>query len=929
MATDKVTLPPAVLQRLDALEACGMDSTPLRGEKRLGIAFSGGGIRSATISLGIAQVLARYRRLLAFDYMSTVSGGGYFGSFLRSLYVPNDARGPLGCMSGINPARFEFAEKVLRSEPHHRIVIGPGARPVTNPIWWLRDYSRYLAPNGPTDFLFAISHMARNWIAMIYVFVIAVLGLVLMTTWTGFGAAHLHGKAGVAGFFEDWGIYDWGRLSLLAWPALAMFVLSLAVGVSFWMTEGMHDSGQGRTGQVTHAPPRFSRSQGRFVATVTFTVAAAAVIYALRARIPLPEAASDYFTLGSFMVIAMLVFAVLGYVVTNIRIASVFGISPLNDVRMPGRSIFQMTWLTLVGVVRELTRPFRLNPTADLRQVMTKWLATLNAIALVLGVAAGIDTAGIYLAENNLVPYSKEGFVNMWEVLVLPGSAFLISKMWGRLPGTAKLPTIITAAAPVVIGSTLFAATAILAAGIVHRVAWTDHVYGNFDWSSMTLFSAITAVLVALTGLSVGFINLSSLHGYYAARLTRAYIGATNVQRLENPGRNAPSTKARYNVSRNERWDYIDSGLYQAIPVAAPIHLINVTLNDTIGGSSMVDRARKGALMTFGPEGVFVGARNAAEWPTADWPELTKADTLTIGQLAAISGAAASTGMGRLTTLGGALTLTYANIRTGYWWWRGKAFSKWPAAAWSRWWNPLRTYFFLWKEMTATYARQSSRWYLSDGGHYENSGVLDLVRRGCALILAADNGCDPKMEFSDLEILIRTARLDLGRNIAVASQAEVLAFAGVASAGYFFNGSAESWRKRATEVGGTAFALLLNINKTLPDGVTEECVGQIIWMKPHFIDGMSADVQGYAVAHADFPHETTGDQFFDEAQWESYRRMGIEMAIRLLGDPAGIGRHIPEILRKPPRTSGVKPARAPRTSRSPSPPPAPKRSSPA
>src|ERR1700756_407057 len=51
-------------------------------DKTAGLAFSGGGIRSATFHLGVLQTLAEYELLKQFDYLSTVSGGGYIGSWL-------------------------------------------------------------------------------------------------------------------------------------------------------------------------------------------------------------------------------------------------------------------------------------------------------------------------------------------------------------------------------------------------------------------------------------------------------------------------------------------------------------------------------------------------------------------------------------------------------------------------------------------------------------------------------------------------------------------------------------------------------------------------------------------------------------------------------------------------------------------------------
>src|SRR5882672_6059831 len=51
----------------------------------IGLAFSGGGIRSATFNLGIIQALADCSLLSKFHYLSTVSGGGYIGSWLSAL----------------------------------------------------------------------------------------------------------------------------------------------------------------------------------------------------------------------------------------------------------------------------------------------------------------------------------------------------------------------------------------------------------------------------------------------------------------------------------------------------------------------------------------------------------------------------------------------------------------------------------------------------------------------------------------------------------------------------------------------------------------------------------------------------------------------------------------------------------------------------
>lgn len=150
----------------------------------VGLALSGGGIRSATISLGVLQALAEEDRLKAIDLMSTVSGGGYIGCFLCSLFFPSSLRGidQTGPASTDAEARLAreitehhaFATATLKSGPGIARVKAPGTdTKVCNPIWWLREHSRYLAPNGASDFAKAASYLSRNWLGMLFVFATA------------------------------------------------------------------------------------------------------------------------------------------------------------------------------------------------------------------------------------------------------------------------------------------------------------------------------------------------------------------------------------------------------------------------------------------------------------------------------------------------------------------------------------------------------------------------------------------------------------------------------------------------------------------------------------------------------------------------------------------------------------------------------------
>ena len=58
-------------------------------------------------------------------------------------------------------------------------------------------------------------------------------------------------------------------------------------------------------------------------------------------------------------------------------------------------------------------------------------------------------------------------------------------------------------------------------------------------------------------------------------------------------------------------------------------------------------------------------------------------------------------------------------------------------------------------------------WYLSDGGHFENTGCYELIRRRVSFIVFSDAGQDPGYQFADFANLVRKARTDFGAEIEV------------------------------------------------------------------------------------------------------------------------------------------------------------------
>ncbi|HEX8152144.1 MAG TPA: patatin-like phospholipase family protein, partial [Thermoanaerobaculia bacterium] len=104
---------------------------------RSALCISGGGIRSATFALGVIQGLASGRILDKFDYLSTVSGGGYIGSWLSS-WARRHPDGITGVQEDLVRADTATGHKDLRPESK--------LEPEPHPMRHLREYSNYLSP---------------------------------------------------------------------------------------------------------------------------------------------------------------------------------------------------------------------------------------------------------------------------------------------------------------------------------------------------------------------------------------------------------------------------------------------------------------------------------------------------------------------------------------------------------------------------------------------------------------------------------------------------------------------------------------------------------------------------------------------------------------------------------------------------------------
>jgi hypothetical protein len=161
----------------------------------------------------------------------------------------------------------------------------------------------------------------------------------------------------------------------------------------------------------------------------------------------------------------------------------------------------------------------------------------------------------------------------------------------------------------------------------------------------------------------------------------------------------------------------------------------------------------------------------------------------------------------------------------------------------------LGSAYWLLRELFGATSDDSEYVYLSDGGHFENLAIYELVRRGCKLIVASDASCDPGAGFGDLHNAIERCRTDFGVEIEVDPSALKRQCQG---------GLAQSH----SAVGKIRYS-----NSSEDDGL-------IIYLRPTLVASDPVDVLGYSAVNPDFPDDTTANQWLDEAHFENYRDLG-------------------------------------------------------
>jgi len=423
---------------------------------------------------------------------------------------------------------------------------------------------------------------------------------------------------------------------------------------------------------------------------------------------------------------------------------------------------------------------------------------------------------------------------------------------------TAPMTLGLALAAPVFIVSLFIvlalAGTALIAA-VLNPVARTLVLLrvGGDPTIPVTLLVSVGLILFGIATASRIDTNKFSLHAVYRARLIRAYLGASR-----EAGQRDPNAFTGFdeddNLPLREIWMPAAHGGHPAgFRGNGPLHIVNVALN-LVGGTNLAWQERKAESFTMSP--LYCGATSQGYRPVRRPPD-TMPQTcyggvrgISLGTAVTISGAAASPNMGYHSSPVISFLLTLFNVRLG-WWLGNSGYAGREVYHRS---SPTSSLQLLFDEALAKTDDRHPYVYLSDGGHFENLGLYEMVLRRCHTIMVSDAGCDPCGTFEDLGNAIRKIRVDFGipisfRTVPIYSRSD--------------DGSAPPG----------SYCAIGTIEYSRVDGPGTPD-GTLIYIKPAFYGREPTDVLNYARTTREFPHESTADQFFSESQFESYRALG-------------------------------------------------------
>jgi len=384
-----------------------------------------------------------------------------------------------------------------------------------------------------------------------------------------------------------------------------------------------------------------------------------------------------------------------------------------------------------------------------------------------------------------------------------------------------------------------------------------------------------------VTGIELFFLSLflapnaNSLHRLYRDRLSKAFLfDPTTIEGRRKRKSNTVSDPAAGDLLKHENFElaHIDRFKLSEIScVDTPYHLINTALN--IQGSKYAKRRGRNAdFFLFSPK--FIGSSATQYVRAEEFEDAVKGFDLATAM--AISGAAASSNLGASSMEPLTPTLAILNVRPGYWLVNPRRLAHGPTP--SSIFASLFDQFYFLQKLLGLMSESSNTIYVTDGGHIENLGIYELLRRRCQVIIAVDAEADPEMSFHSFVTLQRYASIDLDVLIDLPwdqiRDATRPASKKIAKSGRLSPKAARHGPHCA--VGKISY----------PEGRK----GTLLYVKSSITGDENDYIIDYKRRFPNYPHETTGDRLFSDEQFEVYRALGFHAVSEVFsgGDHVGM-----------------------------------------
>ena len=714
-----------------------------------GLSLSGGGIRSASFSLGVLQVLAADGLLPQVDYLSTVSGGGLIGSTVSSLlYEPNTS-----AASDRFPLGFE---------------VGKVERPA---VRYLRNHTRWLAPGGTLDDIRLPAILLRGMIDN-FALLLPILMIGVLVTEACFVLAY------------QVGMNDVEKVPIVA--ALSFAAIALLQPVLYRWFPGRYDTWSARN--------RYER-----VLTIVLLVAAGVLFL-----VPLFLIVQQAIDLSWDHVKTFYLNHRLAFWGAATVVAVLLAIAAQYAFNKPNELIGNVS-LLVVGMVGHAL-VFGLYLLLTLIQVDSPLLndalvADLDSGRVTPALATAINSAldgsdQTKVTEGAEIDRDSRGGYSRWVIKAASGR-YIVTQWKGKLR-------------------------------LVNTLMWD----GERDWYFLAV--GVAGLLYAIFFANS---NVTSPHGFFRDRMSRAFLFTAKNGTIEH----RDDLKLSDLLSEKK-----------APRSSAPYHLLNVTLN--LQGARDADLGGRDADF-------FILSPRYSGSPTTGYCETEKLEAhdrhLNLGTAMAISGAGLSPNQGTATIKPLVYLTALLNLRLDYWLANPRHLiesSRMRRLRLAASVGPV----YLFKEAWGLLDASGPFVNVSDGGHLENLGLYELLRRRCRWIIAVDASEDPAMECGCLMDALRYARIDLGITISIDVD-DLHLQTGAAPPPL----SREHWATAAIDYGGGQ-------------------VGHLVYVKSSMTGDEPATIVDYRDSSPTFPQESSDNQLFSEKHFEAYRALGEHIAQRLL-----------------------------------------------